>query len=320
MLSLVGPKSEWDKPALLYTFLSSPVAFAATRIYHTSLGLRRLPAPPDNPITVVSLSDTHTQIPEMVPEGDVLIHAGDMCNVGNIEELQTQIDWLRSLPHKYKVVIAGNHDAILDPRSRQLLPMGQKAGNIDWGDLLYLQHGDVVLSFSDKGDRQLKVYGAPQVPIDGPEHAFRYDREQDAWTETVPADVDILITHTPPRFHHDLPSGLGCIYLLKEVWRVKPKLHIFGHIHADPGLERVYWDDCQRTYERIRVRCTKAWCGGVFNPLNMLDMTVLCFTSLSSLASSLVWRGDDRCSMMVNAALMSQETGKLVRKPRVVMI
>lgn len=320
MLSLFAPKSEWHAPSPLYALLSSPVAFTATSIYYASLALQRLPSQPTHPITIVCISDTHTQIPDEVPDGDVLIHAGDMCNTGDVVELQTQIDWLRSLPHQHKIVIAGNHDAFLDPRSRQTLHVDQRHGKLDFGDLQYLQHGDVELVFPAQGGRRLRVYGAPQVPIDGPEHAFRYERGLDAWSETIPDDIDILITHTPPKYHRDLPAALGCEWLLKETWRVRPRLHVCGHIHAGSGVETVRWDDCQKVYERIRHRASRGWTGGVLNALNWLDLGLLYMMSLRNVIWSLVWGGETQGGLLVNAALTSQETGRLEQKPQVVTI
>lgn len=322
MLSILAPKSDWEKPSTLYAFLSSPIAFTARTIYYTSLSLQRQSPAPAHPIRIVCLSDTHTQIPEHVPDGDLLIHAGDMCTLGDVTELQAQIHWLNSLPHKHKVVISGNHDAYLDPRSRQTLPRSKQGGKLDWGDLHYLQHSEVILKFPEHGARRLKVYGAPQVPIDGPEHAFRYKKGQDAWTETVPSDIDILITHTPPRWHKDMPIGLGCEWLLKEMWRVKPRLAVFGHIHANPGQETVLWDDCQRLYENICTRSSEGLVVGLLNPWNWVDLIMLYLKSLRNLAWSRLWGGEasGRTSVMVNAALMSQQTGKLVRGPQTIVI
>lgn len=46
--------------------------------------------------------------------GDLLIHAGDLTQSGSMEELDAQIEWLDRQPHRYKVVIAGNHELCLD--------------------------------------------------------------------------------------------------------------------------------------------------------------------------------------------------------------
>jgi 3',5'-cyclic AMP phosphodiesterase CpdA len=68
-------------------------------------------SPPNNPVTVVCVSDAHNTKP-LLPPGDLLIHAGDLTCIGTFDELQTQIDWLNAQPHKY---IAGNKDLLLDP-------------------------------------------------------------------------------------------------------------------------------------------------------------------------------------------------------------
>ena len=50
----------------------------------------------------------------MLPKGDVIIHAGDFTSIGGIKEVKDFRDWFGSLPYKYKIVIAGNHDLSLD--------------------------------------------------------------------------------------------------------------------------------------------------------------------------------------------------------------
>ena len=73
----------------------------------------RAPDLPEQPIKVVCVSDTHNQTPAL-PDGDLLVHAGDLTERGTFAEMQTQLDWLNQQPHLRKVVIAGNHDRILD--------------------------------------------------------------------------------------------------------------------------------------------------------------------------------------------------------------
>ena len=78
-----------------------------------------------------------------------------------------------------------------------------------------------------------------------PEHgglAFNLPRGQailEKWNQ-IPEDVDILVTHGPPLGHGDrLISGgrAGCVELLSTIQkRVKPKFHIFGHIHEGTRL------------------------------------------------------------------------------------
>ncbi len=70
--------------------------------------------------TLVLLADTHGYHRGLpVPEGDVLVHAGDLTRSGALDELEDAARWLASLPHRHKLVVAGNHDRCLEvPRER----------------------------------------------------------------------------------------------------------------------------------------------------------------------------------------------------------
>ena len=60
---------------------------------------------------LVAVADTHTFQEDLeVPDGDVFIHAGDICRGGTLGELAPSAAWIRSLPHPHKIVVAGNHD------------------------------------------------------------------------------------------------------------------------------------------------------------------------------------------------------------------
>ncbi|MGE0487941.1 MAG: metallophosphoesterase [Vulcanimicrobiota bacterium] len=60
---------------------------------------------------VVCLSDTHSLHEQVeVPEGDILLHAGDLCNHGTKGEVKAFDAWLGRQPHRHKLFIAGNHD------------------------------------------------------------------------------------------------------------------------------------------------------------------------------------------------------------------
>ncbi len=63
----------------------------------------------------VVISDTHNLHEKIhIPDGDVLIHAGDFTNHGSLLEVQRFTNWFKSLPHPVKVLVPGNHDMILD--------------------------------------------------------------------------------------------------------------------------------------------------------------------------------------------------------------
>ncbi|KAF2244090.1 Metallo-dependent phosphatase [Trematosphaeria pertusa] len=329
-------------PILALAF-RAPVKLLLYHTYHVINLLRSTPTPPERPIRVVCMSDTHNHIPEHVPGGDVLIHAGDMTNNGSIEEIQKQVDWLASLPHKEIVVISGNHDTYLDPRTRPSLPGDQRTGTIDWKRVHYLQHRRLSLTIAfDPRDRdtdsinsrthllaretrhrRIILYGAPQIPACGPMsvHAFQYPRGRDAWSETVPEDTDILITHTPPKYHMDLalPNGMGCEHLTTEVKRVKPTLHIFGHVHWGAGHEVVWWDGCHDAYEK-GMSIQPRWACGLLNPWLWLSIVRVAYRGLRGLIWDRVWGGQGPHTVMVNAAQMYGNTGRLGNTAQVVDI
>jgi len=67
------------------------------------------------PMRLVCLSDTHGEQDRFkVPEGDVLVHAGDFSGIGTEREVHKFARWLKRLPHRWKIVIAGNHDRFFE--------------------------------------------------------------------------------------------------------------------------------------------------------------------------------------------------------------
>ncbi|KAF4625920.1 hypothetical protein G7Y89_g12239 [Cudoniella acicularis] len=252
-------KSQWpwsrranifDPPTALDSILESPLRALIHFVYAIFLYLRGAPFKPHRtkpPIKIVCISDTHTNtLP--VPNGDVLIHAGDLTNMGTVAEIQAQLDWIASLPHREKIVIAGNHDSYFDPKSRRAEDKGKR---LDFKTIHYLENKAITLKF--KGGRKLNFYGSPDIPqCGGSDFAFQYQRDVTLWRNRIPQDTDVLITHTPPRYHLDL--NLGCASLLEEIWHVRPRLHVVGHIHSGHGREALFWDEGQHAYERLMGR------------------------------------------------------------------
>lgn len=219
------------------SFLRSPLIYLAQKLYSSRDIVPRRPI--SDPIIAICISDTHNSQP-VLPDGDVLIHAGDLTRSGTFEELQASLDWLKAQPHAHKIIIAGNHDTVLDP-SRDTV---DDRARLDWGHITYLCNESVTIQCAN--GRELRVYGSPSSPRYG-NWAFQYPRSEDVWAGVVPIGVDILITHAPPRGHLDL--GLGCEHLLREVWRAKPRLHVFGHVHEGHGQEWAGFDGMQDAFE-----------------------------------------------------------------------
>jgi hypothetical protein len=310
----------FEPPTHRERILKSPLKYLITLVYKLLTRLRSSPPPSKPPIRVVCISDMHTHTYD-IPAGDILVHAGDLTQAGDIAELQAGIDWLAGLPHTHKIAIAGNHDTFLDPRSRVTLPEADRNGSLDWKGVRYLQHSSVTLTLAgEHRGRRLNVYGAPQIPLcGGSSFAFQYARGMDAWSDTVPRDTDILVTHTPPKYHMDLSNPwLGCEFLLAEVWRFKPLLHVFGHVHADAGREVVFWDEAQKAYESGCAGRSKGIDKGVVSFKNWANLVKVAVYGVSGLVWDRIWGGEGKRTLMVNASLMVRNTGKLGNKVQVV--
>ncbi|KAK0391162.1 hypothetical protein NLU13_0663 [Sarocladium strictum] len=321
LLSWLGIRraNHWEPKTLLDHLLSSPLTLLTIIFYRTILLLRGRPfhPPRDKPsVKVVCISDTHDQtVP--VPAGDILIHAGDLTNSGTAGDIQKQIDWLASLPHPVKIVVAGNHDSWFDPKSRSV--EDAKTGRtVDLKGLIYLEGETTIQEI--KG-RKISIFGAPDIPKIGPkEFAFQYTDETQPWYSRVHPSTDILITHTPPRSHLDLL--LGCPHLLREVWRVKPRLHVFGHVHWGAGTEPVHFDECQAAYERVLARPESCFVRDLFPSRKWIDVLMV----VGHGVHSVLWKwimggpGSNHGGLMVNAAQMYGNSGKVRSRVRVIEI
>ena len=52
------------------------------------------------------VSDTHSQhfqMPWPVPNGDILVHAGDFTRTGRPKQIEDFNQWLATMPHQHKV-------------------------------------------------------------------------------------------------------------------------------------------------------------------------------------------------------------------------
>lgn len=178
-------------------------------------------------LKVCCISDTHGMFREaVIPKCDILIHAGDITAYGRPAEIVDFNLWLGSLHQvKHKVVIAGNHDACLqeDIRTHSIFT-----------NVHYLQNSSVELE-------GLTIFGSPMTPTFY-NWFFMADRGEEIkqYWDRIPK-CDILVTHGPAWGTLDqitkpfYQAHLGCEELAYAVERVKPKYHIFGHIHSSHG-------------------------------------------------------------------------------------
>lgn len=195
---------------------------------------------------LVCISDTHELHRELVlPDGDILIHAGDISYLGEPEVLIDFIEWFSSQPHKHKVFIAGNHEVTLDETldERHIARRFNMVGEFDRLREYVSRPRDGVHYLLDREIEieGLRIYGSPWQPSFG---GWGFNRERgeeisEFWSK-IPSGVDVLITHGPAYGHGDLMDTyerVGCVDLLREIKeRVHPKVHVFGHIHNSYGL------------------------------------------------------------------------------------
>ncbi|KZT40977.1 Metallo-dependent phosphatase [Sistotremastrum suecicum HHB10207 ss-3] len=240
--------------------LERPISTDTVSVY-TSYNIDNPPAHPGPDFTrIICISDTHAEsFP--VPDGDVLIHGGDLTDLGYFDELKTTMDWICAMPHRRKLVIAGNHDLPLDEetyhRNWAKLAMGKPESTSKALDLMtgtqarnagvvYLNQSSVRLQFKPDG-RHWNIFGSPASPGSG--SAFSYKRGEDAKNlhSAIPEETDILITHTPPYNMLDDVQYAGrvvhpgCKDLWERVQDVRPRVHVFGHIHLPHGVLLHQW-------------------------------------------------------------------------------
>lgn len=176
---------------------------------------------------IILISDTHERHP-VIPDGDVLVHAGDLTMSGKLSYIEEELNWFKSQPHKHKIVIAGNHDWGF----QHLMTQGREdLAHKLAAPAIYLRDSEVVID-------GVKFYGSPWQPWFY-DWAFNLQRGKDlkAKWDMIPTDTDVLVTHGPPRHILDwCGTAAGCEDLNDAVNRVGPKVHVFGHIHCAYGF------------------------------------------------------------------------------------
>jgi predicted phosphohydrolase len=174
---------------------------------------------------IVCVSDTHARHHlTAVPDGDILVHAGDITRHGSLDDVESFDRWLGTLPHRHKVVICGNHDFCFQEQPEKARALVTNA--------IYLEDSGCELE-------GLSFWGSPWQPWFGG-WAFNLPRGEElarVWAK-IPAGVDMLITHGPPEGILDRTNrgdDVGCRDLFDRVFEVRPRLHVFGHIHEAAG-------------------------------------------------------------------------------------
>lgn len=142
-----------------------------------------------------------------LPAADVIVHCGDITENGTEDEVLDFLNWFISLPYKHKIFVTGNHDLCLwDATGIEDLP----------DNVHFLQNCGC------------EIDGVTFFSL-----AFNHPEE------FIPDNVDVLVTHEPPAMILDESQGIhwGNAFLKKRIYEVKPRYHLFGHVHGAGGIE-----------------------------------------------------------------------------------
>lgn len=178
---------------------------------------------------MVILADTHQLHREVsVPFGDILLHAGDFTMFSNSKNAIVDFNnWLGELPHRHKIVVPGNHESFLadDLSKRSMLSNA----------IVLIDEGIEI--------EGLRIWGSPVTPLSGVAFGMSSAAERRRLYAQIPEGTGVIITHGPPYCILDSAPGSthhsGCLELLEGVLRVRPRLHVFGHIHGARGIVHI---------------------------------------------------------------------------------
>jgi Icc-related predicted phosphoesterase len=186
---------------------------------------------------ITFISDSHTKHDKLngfLPGGDILIHSGDLTSRGYITEIENFMKWYDKINnYDTKVFIAGNHDFGFQDDNEKVKGLVTGYKTID-----YLQ--DELMMVGEEYEGMVNIWGSPWQP-EFYNWAFnlpRGEKIKEKW-DMIPINTDILITHGPPMGKLDYVPynniNVGCEELMKRVEEIKPKIHVFGHIHEGYG-------------------------------------------------------------------------------------
>jgi Icc-related predicted phosphoesterase len=158
----------------------------------------------------------HHQLQNLL-DADIIVHSGDVSEEGTEGEVLDFLNWFCALDYQYKIFVAGNHDFCLEDGQIEGLPE----------NCHYLCNSGIEIE-------RIKFWGIPYFLS----NELNGDTKQ--LMLKIPNNTDILITHRPPYGILDFEDGnnFGCVDLLQTIAKIRPKYHLFGHIHAGYGVEK----------------------------------------------------------------------------------
>lgn len=184
---------------------------------------------------IVCISDTHDQnltTKFIIPDGDILVHVGDLCAVGDEPKRFWKMgNYMSRFPHPIKLYVPGNHDRLAWDSPGEV-----RAIMRDYG---------VSALFAEGYEAQgLKFWGCGWMqPTVNAKHSEYPGDFQELW-ERCPEGTDIVLSHQPPYgiLDYSRVSGehIGSTVLYWQInRRIRPRYHIFGHNHSGHGVHEI---------------------------------------------------------------------------------
>ncbi|KAK5227207.1 hypothetical protein LTR99_005338 [Exophiala xenobiotica] len=241
-----------------------------------------------------------------------------------MSELEKTVNWLVNADFKAKILVCGNHDVTADVGfyreygayfHNKKMEDPQKCLALLQADpsIIYLNHESkqIRITHNDGAVTSLKVFGSPYSPARGL-WAFGYPPEKAAqlWAQ-IALDSDIVVTHTPAKFHRDecgTRGTAGCETLRQTLWRVRPRLFVCGHIHEAYGVEVVSWDLSSPNI-KFKEGSVRYWQDP--HPESKKQYTV----DLSSRAKAMALRNDGSVGNLVGSSQLTRLRGAEVDGP-----
>uniref|UniRef100_A0A7S0ZVA7 Calcineurin-like phosphoesterase domain-containing protein n=1 Tax=Noctiluca scintillans TaxID=2966 RepID=A0A7S0ZVA7_NOCSC len=184
---------------------------------------------PPKVLRFVIVSDTHNRHDELgtLPDGDVLLHAGDWSTQGTVQEEEEFRTWILALPHRHKVFVNGNHERVMRQSSKEQIRQR-------FPGCTYLEDDGCEIE-------GVRLFGSPWCDVGA---YFARGSDAAAKWAAIPEDTHVLITHLPPEGVRDLaiepfvsrshapPPPPAEWNVPKEVTAGRPRIDLMSAIRA----------------------------------------------------------------------------------------
>jgi Icc-related predicted phosphoesterase len=226
-------------------------------------------------LRVIAISDTHTHhntiqnIENLIDKDatNILVHTGDSTKLGEKDDILDFLDWFNNLKNfDYKFLISGNHDWCFFNKEEWLISTLNKLKD---NNCIYLEDEEYILNIENTN---IKIYGSPWQPLTSKKWAFGCDEYTiGKYWDMIPNDTDILLTHTPPYYIHDLTThnlSVGCIKLREKIMDLNLSLNVHGHIHESRNASMI----------KDTVFVNASICNSIYNPVNkpiIIDFNII---------------------------------------------